>query len=290
MNKRYIDFVPKKSDGVKVVLPGNSSARVVMPSSGVSVAMPDGEAGVPEDGANVVIPVSSTRGGARVRDGAQVRRGAKARMISDVRVTKGARVAAPVKKSVGKPVEKPEPVAQRVVKKQDEVPSAALVGEKNTQEKNVQGKGARPRRKLIQLKKKSAPVVQTEKGMARVSQAEKGATRVPQTEKPAGQRVRELDPEEIFEEAFLKAGELDAKKKAQNRSPFLSGAKVVKRPLSRNVYPKKEIITPKEEPAAPVTIIEKPEKDSKARLIITIIITIILGAAAGTVAFLLLPK
>lgn len=40
----------------------------------------------------------------------------------------------------------------------------------------------------------------------------------------------------------------------------------------------------------PVTIIEKPEKDSKVGMIVAIILTIILGAAAGTVAFLLLPK
>lgn len=41
---------------------------------------------------------------------------------------------------------------------------------------------------------------------------------------------------------------------------------------------------------APAAIIEKPKKESRVGLIITIIITIILGAAAGTVAFLLLPK
>ena len=45
-----------------------------------------------------------------------------------------------------------------------------------------------------------------------------------------------------------------------------------------------------EKPTGPVTIISKPEKESKVSLVVTIIITIILGAAAGTVAFLLLPK
>ena len=72
-------------------------------------------------------------------------------------------------------------------------------------------------------------------------------------------------------------------------SPFINQEKVVKRPLSRNAY-QKEIVPPKEETKGPVTIIEKPDKDKKAGLIATIIITIILGAAAGTVAFLLLPK
>lgn len=73
------------------------------------------------------------------------------------------------------------------------------------------------------------------------------------------------------------------------RNPFINQGRVAKRPLSKNVYQKK-VETPVEEPKGPVTIIAKPEKDSKVGLIVTIIITIILGAAAGTVAFLLLPK
>lgn len=73
------------------------------------------------------------------------------------------------------------------------------------------------------------------------------------------------------------------------KTPFINQGKVAKRPLSKNVYEKK-IEPTKEESAGPVTIIAKPEKDTKASLIVTIILTIILGAAAGTVAFLLLPK
>lgn len=73
--------------------------------------------------------------------------------------------------------------------------------------------------------------------------------------------------------------------------PFVNQEKVSKRPLSaKNVYPKKKIEVKTEEPKGPVTIIEKPEKQAHAGMIITIILTIILGAAAGTVAFLLLPK
>ena len=72
---------------------------------------------------------------------------------------------------------------------------------------------------------------------------------------------------------------------------FVNTEKVVKRPLSKNVYHRK-IAEPKEveKPQKPVTIINKPEKDSKMGMIVAIIITIILGAAAGTVAFLLLPN
>lgn len=73
------------------------------------------------------------------------------------------------------------------------------------------------------------------------------------------------------------------------KSPFINQNKVEKRPLSKNVYQKK-IVVPEEKPKGPVTIISKPEKDAHVSLIVAVILTIILGAAAGTVAFLLLPK
>ena len=73
------------------------------------------------------------------------------------------------------------------------------------------------------------------------------------------------------------------------KSPFINQGKVQKRPLSKNVYAKK-VVVPMEEPKGPVTIISKPEKQAHVGMIVTIILTIILGAAAGTVAFLLLPK
>lgn len=75
------------------------------------------------------------------------------------------------------------------------------------------------------------------------------------------------------------------------KSPFISQSGVAKRPLSKNVYAKKQApATPTEAPQGPVTIISKPEKQAHVGMIITIILTIILGAAAGTAAFLLLPK
>ena len=74
------------------------------------------------------------------------------------------------------------------------------------------------------------------------------------------------------------------------KSPFINQEKVVKRPLSKNVYPKEVKEAPKAESAGPVTVISKPEKDSHVNVVVTIIITIVLGAAAGTIAFLLLPK
>ena len=85
-----------------------------------------------------------------------------------------------------------------------------------------------------------------------------------------------------------------SKEKTTYKAPkptFINQNKIVKRPLSGgNVYHKQPAKTVKEEPKGPVTIIAKPEKEKHIGIIVTIIITIILGAAAGTVAFLLLPK
>lgn len=102
--------------------------------------------------------------------------------------------------------------------------------------------------------------------------------------------VRNAKP--VAESKQPSLNELDKKKtelKLPPKPAFVNTEKVRKRPLSKNVY-QKPVVVPKEEPSSPVTIINKPEKDSKIGLVVTIIITIILGAAAGTVAFLLLPK
>ena len=77
--------------------------------------------------------------------------------------------------------------------------------------------------------------------------------------------------------------------KTASHSPFINQEKVIKRPLSKNVYQRPDSST-RETPKGPVTIISTSEKDSKIGLLVTIILTIILGAAAGTIAFLLLPK
>ena len=79
-------------------------------------------------------------------------------------------------------------------------------------------------------------------------------------------------------------------KRPVKKTPFVNTEKVMKRPLSKNVYTPKQVAMYEEEPSGPVTIIQRPEKDSRIGLVVAIIITIILGATAGTVAFLLLPK
>lgn len=82
------------------------------------------------------------------------------------------------------------------------------------------------------------------------------------------------------------------------KSPFINQDKVTKRPLSRNIYhaPDEKALEmtsqmiDKKAGRKTTTIIDKPAKDSKIGMVVAIILTIILGAVAGTVAFLLLPK
>lgn len=106
----------------------------------------------------------------------------------------------------------------------------------------------------------------------------KGATSVRTVEKSAKKPV-----EKSVEKPKTKA------EYKMPKTPFINQGKVAKRPLSKNVYQKKAV-APTEEPKGPVTIISKPEKQAHVGMIVTIILTIILGAAAGTVAFLLIPK
>lgn len=95
--------------------------------------------------------------------------------------------------------------------------------------------------------------------------------------------------------ATAKPAEVKRSAPLGQRAKFINTNKIEKRPLSAVAAHKKPVIVPKTpelmaKPKALEKIIAKPEKDSKAGLIIAIILTIILGAAAGTVAFLLLPK
>lgn len=94
-------------------------------------------------------------------------------------------------------------------------------------------------------------------------------------------------------------------KKTERKSPFINQGAVEKRPLSGKVTAVNKMSSQGAGPRGneeikgkskvkqkkgPETIIAKPEKQSHAGMIVAVILTIILGAAAGTVAFLLLPK
>lgn len=72
---------------------------------------------------------------------------------------------------------------------------------------------------------------------------------------------------------------------------FINTNKVEKRPLSKTAYPRRKDLSEVEEiPSGPIAIIDRPEDNSNTGLIITVILTVILGTAVGTIAFLLIPR
>ena len=86
----------------------------------------------------------------------------------------------------------------------------------------------------------------------------------------------------------------DEKAKSEPKSTiqtprFINTHNIEKRPLSKTNY-QARAEAPKNVLSDPVTIVDRPENESRLGLILTIIFTIILGAAVGTIAFLLMPK
>lgn len=73
------------------------------------------------------------------------------------------------------------------------------------------------------------------------------------------------------------------------KNPFIN-TKVEKRPLSKNVYKPTAAKDQAEEKSTPVRIVEDKKKSSKLSTVVGIILTIIIGAIVGTVAFLLIQK
>ncbi|MCQ2049860.1 MAG: hypothetical protein MJZ22_02505 [Candidatus Saccharibacteria bacterium] len=109
---------------------------------------------------------------------------------------------------------------------------------------------------------------------------------------------KKTDIEKIKSENLLKKAPVEEPKEEKKpetsfktpKSPFINTNLVEKRPLSKTNYRDRAPIAEKEEESGPVTIIDNQEKGGHLGLIITIVLTIILGAAVGTIAFLLMPR
>ena len=273
MNNRYIDFVPAKSQKPAAKAPvlepkkplvSRTSSTTVFISRTVSkpIARPTMPA----------IPVKPAKSATPVDTVAFIKPAAKP--------------ATPVKPVV-KPVEKP-------VEKPAEKPAAAPAPKKAEIEDKLEAsaKTFAPAREpaygiiedyspaFIPPAVEKRPLSTPRKPDATAAKAEKVRAPLFGHKKSAKEVIKESKPAEKEDEfATFKTP----------KTPFITTAKVEKRPLSKNVY-QKPVATPEEQPSAPVTIIDKPEKDAHVGLIIAIVLTIILGAALGTAAFLLLPK
>ena len=262
MNKRYIDFVPtQKTD--------KSASGRTKQAKPVVVARPAKRVMVPERTTGVQRPAT--------------RRVTSAVKPSAAGVTANPAVkpvARSTMKSAIKPVSKPVP-KPAVAAPKETTAKVAFTGEKDMLLGVIENVGP----KFVKTDVPKRPLSST-------SHFAKTGVAAAKAKKITGVRS-------TVAPAAAKRGKSAEAKSAQKKNsstyippktPFINQEKVQKRPLSKNVYKKKVDAPAKEEKKGPVTIISKPEKDSHVGLIVTIILTIILGAAAGTVAFLLLPK
>ena len=110
--------------------------------------------------------------------------------------------------------------------------------------------------------------------------------------------AKSANPAKLVADAAAADSNIDKKKSTlatPKRPHFINLDRIEKRPLSKTDYrsidqAKAVALAEAEETSGPVTIIDNSGKDSRFGLIITIAITILLGAAVGTIAFLVFPK
>lgn len=185
-------------------------------------------------------------------------------------------VARPAARPVAaKPAAKPAPkkITRRITPPEDDFEVEEIFAERK------QPAGVSPSKGV-----KFGVIEEYQPKFVRATEVKKRPLGAPASKKPAQKPAAKAASKPVAKPAYKPAP-------LGQRTTFLNTNKIEKRPLSKNVYTKTPTIVPKEEKQEkPVKIIEKPDKDSKAGLVIAIILTIILGAAAGTVAFLLLPK
>ena len=263
MNKRYIDFVPPKTAKPVGNTTGRSATRTVSGVAGRSAAGGAISANRrPAAGAKSV-----NRGAAGVaakRSAHSVRAAGAVSSAGAVKSAKPARSA--------KSVKLVESAEQLMVSSGSGVPMLGVVEELDSRFINTNV----PKRPLGDATHSQESLVADDLKSAKA--------------KPVKNRRISRSAAKPVEKPVEKSSNVKADSAYKMpKSPFINQEKVVKRPLSKNVYQKK-IEALEEKPKGPVTIIAKPEKDKHVGIIVTIVITIILGAAAGTVAFLLLPK
>lgn len=264
MNKRYIDFVPAKKKGVQATRPAKQAEKQPVSQPARRVVSQNVKSAV---GQNVRPAASVRRASTQTRTvRAEVPRASATRVATTRTVTtsRAAEMGGAMPRAAMSSAKLKEASAL------DEIENL----NKRFVETNVPKRslGSRNDEELLRAKAKRIKAGNAMRPMSGVN----ATNRVKPVEKPV--------------QKSTKTGASGAFKPPV--TAFINSEKVVKRPLSKNVYQKqpakKSIKTV--EPKGPVTIIAKPEKDAHVSIVVTIIITIILGAAAGTVAFLLLPK
>ena len=295
MNRRYIDFVPASNNAK-----ARGSARAIVKKTTVVRTIEEAPVGISEEPIEALIempieapvqlqrkvptrPVRQARSVKPARSNPQPRPA----MVSRTRVAKpiSATRKTPVE-AVNAPIARKMPASNGFTLGVVEDLNSHFVNT-NVPKRPLSEKSARPahpaRRPVQSAKRSTQPSVADLKAKK---------VRAGLSTKSVAASVKKPAPK-VATKPSSKTGL--TKEKSTYKAPrptFINQNKVVKRPLSNsgNVYHKQPAKAVKEEPKGPVTIIAKPEKEKHIGIIVTIIITIILGAAAGTVAFLLLPK
>lgn len=138
----------------------------------------------------------------------------------------------------------------------------------------------------------AAPVANSATPVSDTSEAELKAAKAEKILKRPDLKAGLRSEKGTSDSADAKSSEEKAKSEPKStiQAPrFINTHNIEKRPLSKTNY-QARAEAPKNVLSDPVTIVDRPENESRLGLILTIIFTIILGAAVGTIAFLLMPK
>ena len=272
MNKRYIDFVPTgQKKPVKTASTVKSGATKA--SAATYRAMPQSSTGV-----------ARQRVAAHARTRTQA--GTQATQTEAQKAQARARAAQAKAQAVRRATRPAQPV-------QPKATATASIYESRTVQYGPSGFSIDDEQRLGVIENLNEKFVSKDVEKRPLSDGkplpEKDLAKEAKSKRLLGRRHKNEAAKQPVEKPVEKPAETEKKKTyTVPKSPFINQEKVVKRPLSKNVYAKKA--EPSKEEHGPVTIIAKPEKDNRVGIVVAVILIIILGAAAGTVAFLLLPK
>ncbi len=210
------------------------------------------------------------------------------RYIDFVPTAKNAEVEPKVKARTARPAPKAKAAMATAVRVKKSAPTRVMPAKATPRTRRVVSTDVMPAKKRVSTVKaapKMAPKMAPKANTSSVGVKITKAATFTDEKKPKKGQVEDLSRHFVKTEVTKRP----LSKLEIPKSPLINQAKIEKRPLSKTVYTKK-VVVPKEKKQEPVTIITKPEKQSHVGVIVAVILTIILGAAAGTVAFLLLPK
>lgn len=283
MNKRYIDFVPT---GQKKTV--KTASTVKSGTTGAAKASAAPYRAMPQSGAGVARQRVATHTRSRIQAGTRANQAGAQKAQAGIRAAQAkaqATRSAQAATRAARPVQLAQPKAAAT--------ASSVVYESRTVQYGPSGLSIDEEQTLGVIENLNEKFVSKDVEKRPLSDGkplpEKDLAKEAKSKRLLGRKHKNEAAKQPVENPVEKPAETEKKKTyTVPKSPFINQEKVVKRPLSKNVYAKKA--EPSREEHGPVTIIAKPEKDSRVGIVVAVILIIILGAAAGTVAFLLLPK